>query len=133
MLTAVIDTNIFVNALLNGSCRPILEALIGKKFLLATSAPLLRELLEVCSRPKFRSRIPKEDREHLLAIIKEAAKIVSPKIKITACRDKDDNIILECAVASNAKIIVTTDPDLLALNPFRDISIILPHEFLARL
>lgn len=133
MLTVVIDTNIIINGLLKGSCRPILEALIEKKFCLATSKPLISEILDVCARPKFRNRIDKKDRERLLAIIKEAAKIVKPKIKINDCRDKDDNIILECAIASNAQIIITNDADLLVLNPYRNVSIILPEDFLKRL
>lgn len=133
MLTVVIDTNIIINGLLKGSCRPILEAFIEKRFCLVVSKSLVDEILEVCLRPKFCGRIDKNERENLLAIIKEAARIVKPKIKINDCRDKDDNIILECAVTSNANIIVTTDPDLLSLNPYRNISIILPEEFLKRL
>ncbi len=131
--TIVIDTNVIINALLKGSCRPIIEAIIKKRFCLALSKPLIEEIIEVSKRPKFRNRIDEEDRENLLAIIKEAAKIVTPKIKITDCRDKDDNIILECAIAGNAQIIISKDTDLLVLTPYRNIPIITPEELLKQL
>ena len=119
-----------INGLLKGSCRPILEAFLAKKFKLAVSKPLITEFLDVCGRSKFFHRIDKEEQQRLLAIIKEAAIIVKPNIKIHECRDKDDNIVLECAITSHAKIIVTKDNDLLILNPFRNVSIVRPEEFL---
>ena len=130
MLIAVIDTNILINGLLKGSCRSIPEAFLAKKFKLAVSKPLITELLDVCGRSKFFHRIDKEEQQRLLAIVKEAAIIVKPNIKIHECRDKDDNIVLECAITSHAKIIVTKDNDLLILNPFRNVSIVRPEEFL---
>ena len=50
--------------------------------------------------------------------------------RISDCRDPKDNIVLECAVAGGGDYIVTADPDLLILNPFRGIKIVPPHEFL---
>ncbi|MBI1870347.1 MAG: putative toxin-antitoxin system toxin component, PIN family [Chlamydiae bacterium] len=130
MVIAVIDTNIFINSLLKGSCRLIIQAFIAKRFRLATSKSLINEIVEVCAKRKFRERINKEDRETLIAIIKEAGEIVNPKIKITDCRDKDDNKVLECAIASKAQVIVTRDTDLLVLNPYKNVSIIPPEKFI---
>jgi len=48
-----------------------------------------------------------------------------------ACRDPKDNKFLELAVAGEATHIVTGDSDLLVLNPFRDIAVLTPSEFLA--
>ena len=39
-------------------------------------------------------------------------------------------MILELAVAGNADFIITGDQDLLVLNPFRDIKIVNPVDFL---
>jgi len=56
------------------------------------------------------------------------------------CRDPDDDVILDCAVAGNADMIVTGDKDLLALDPFtppmdsdRRIRIVRAREFLTML
>ena len=50
--------------------------------------------------------------------------------RVRACRDPKDDKILELAVNGNADYIVTGDDDLLAMNPFRDIEIVRPAEFL---
>lgn len=47
-----------------------------------------------------------------------------------ACRDPNDDMVLECAVAAGAQIILTGDKDLLALNPFRGNRIVTPADFL---
>lgn len=46
------------------------------------------------------------------------------------CRDVRGNHILEVAVIGQARVIVTGDEDLLALNLFRDIPIMRPASFL---
>lgn len=50
---------------------------------------------------------------------------------VRACRDPKDDKFLELAVNGRADLIVTGDRDLLDLNPFRDIPIIAPAEYLA--
>jgi putative PIN family toxin of toxin-antitoxin system len=50
-----------------------------------------------------------------------------------ACRDPNDDMILECAVLAGAEIVVTGDKDLLALNPFEKIQILTPRDFLSLL
>jgi len=46
------------------------------------------------------------------------------------CRDVKDNIYLELAIAAEARIIVSSDKDLLDLDPWRGIRIVRPSEFL---
>lgn len=48
-----------------------------------------------------------------------------------ACRDANDDMVLECAMVAGAEIIVSSDKDLLALHPFQGIRILTPAEFLA--
>jgi hypothetical protein len=57
---------------------------------------------------------------------------IEPKTEITECRDPKDNKFLELAAAGNAACIVTGDNDLLVLDPFRNIRIITPKEFLVQ-
>ncbi len=63
-------------------------------------------------------------------ILVRIGEFIEPKIEITECRDPKDNKFLELAVAGNADCIVTGDKDLLVLDPFRNIRIITPKEFL---
>ena len=52
---------------------------------------------------------------------------------IRTCRDAKDDKFLELAVSGKATHIISGDEDLLALNPFRDIPIITPRQFLESL
>jgi predicted nucleic acid-binding protein len=47
------------------------------------------------------------------------------------CRDPNDDMVLECAVAAGAQCVVSGDKDLLVLNPYNGIRIVSPAEFLA--
>jgi len=49
---------------------------------------------------------------------------------LRACRDPNDDMILECAVVSGAQVIITGDKDLLVLSPYRGTRILTPVEFL---
>jgi predicted nucleic acid-binding protein len=57
--------------------------------------------------------------------------LVTPTTDIQACRDPDDDRLLELAVDGRATHLVTGDADLLALHPFRGIPILTPADFLA--
>lgn len=49
---------------------------------------------------------------------------------VSACRDPDDNKVLECAERAGADLIVTGDKDLLVLSSHAGIKIITPAEYL---
>ncbi|MBE2183394.1 MAG: hypothetical protein IAE89_08200 [Anaerolineae bacterium] len=44
-------------------------------------------------------------------------------------RDPDDLIVLACALSGNADYVVSGDPDLLAIHPFKNIPIVSPTQF----
>jgi putative PIN family toxin of toxin-antitoxin system len=46
------------------------------------------------------------------------------------CRDPKDDMVIECAVLSGAKIIVSGDKDLLAVKDYEGILVLTPREFL---
>jgi predicted nucleic acid-binding protein len=48
------------------------------------------------------------------------------------CRDASDNFILTLALACRADAIVSSDQDLLVLNPWNGIPILTPAQFLAQ-
>jgi uncharacterized protein len=128
MIRAVLDTNILVSALIGkGPSRSILAAFKEKRFILVTSAELLAELLDVIGRPVF--GLSRSDQTEIIGLLGGNAHIVTPTIHVDDCRDAKDNIVLDCALAGRATHIVTGDKDLLALNPYRGISVVTPAVF----
>jgi predicted nucleic acid-binding protein len=63
---------------------------------------------------------------HLFAVQDADVMTVEP-----SCRDPNDNQFLALAVAAEADVIVSSDKDLLVLNPWRGIPIVTPAEFLS--
>lgn len=100
---------------------------------LLLSFSLLTELHEVLSRKKFLRYLDEEDVRRFIAALAREAEWIEVSIAINACRDAKDNKIIELAVSGRATHIVTGDSDLLALNPFRGISIVSPQAFLEQL
>ena len=137
MIRAVIDTNILVRSTIRpqGSVGPILGELRSGTYQLLYSDTLLNELVEVLGRPRLRTKYQIDDERirAVLDLVLLRGEPVFPSRKIDACRDPDDNAVLEVAVASGADMIVSGDKDLLVLHPFEGIPIVGPAEFLARL
>ena len=60
--------------------------------------------------------------------------MVEPSLEATsAVRDREDEHILACALGAKATVIVSGDNDLLVLDPFEEIRIVGPREFLVTL
>lgn len=91
----------------------------------------MEEFLKTIFKNKF-DRYFKDDlakRDFIISFI-SASTNIKIKYHIALCRDPKDNMYLELAISGNAGCIVTGDNDLLVLDPFRDIRIITPKEFL---
>lgn len=82
------------------------------------------------SRPKFDRYISIQDRQEFIRLLGRVAELVPSTYTIRACRDPQDDKILELAVNGRAEIIITGDRDLLALHPFQGIQILSPAAFL---
>ena len=135
-MRVVVDTDLLVRgAMSRGPRGAPLNRLGQPGFELIYSRQLLEELIEVLNRSKFRERYRVTDarRDALLASITRFGIRVEPNRAISVCRDPDDDKLLEAAVASQADAIVTTDHDLLALNPFEGIRIVTPLVLVAML
>ena len=52
-----------------------------------------------------------------------------PRDQVTDCRDPKDNKYLELALAAGAHFIVSSDDDLLVLDPWRGIRILRPVDY----
>lgn len=132
-MKAVLDTQVFVRALINPKSRSgLLLSTYYDRFQIVLSPEVIAEILEVIFRSKLLEKYQKLreiDPEQVIALLAEA-EIVEPKEKLTVCRDPDDDKFLECAVAGEASYIVSEDQDLLALRNFRGIRIVNTAAFL---
>lgn len=127
----VFDTNVLISALLFAESKPaqaFFFALRNGEVLV--SADVVSELDEVLGREKFRRYVTEEERERFLRSLLRETRLVEIREKFTACRDPKDDKFLELAVNGSADCIVSGDDDLLTLNPFRDVAILTPKDFL---
>ncbi|MEW5871084.1 MAG: putative toxin-antitoxin system toxin component, PIN family [Chloroflexota bacterium] len=130
MTRVILDTNVFVSAVLGHQVRPILVAWYNERFTLLISPVILSEYLQVLSRPKF--ALPAEVLESITAYLFRKAEFVQPLEKFQVIqKDPSDNIFLEAAVAGQADWIISGDKQhLLALKEFRQIPIVSPRQFI---
>ena len=127
----VFDTNVIVSADLFDDSVPAraLSLALDLGTLLMSEA-LIEELRTVLSRPRFDRYATPAEREEFLQDLMRETETVEITEAVQACRDPNDDKILELAVNGRADYIVTGDDDLLVMHPFRGISIVRPAEFL---
>ena len=130
MLKIVLDTNVYISALLFGGYpRHILRQVIEGKLELYVSDSILDEIADVLSRPKF--SYPTVLLHQFLTEIEAISELVAPIRQVNCIKnDPTDNRIIECAIAANASHIVTGDHHLLELKEFETIIIVSPSDFL---
>lgn len=136
-MRAVIDTGVFVSALIRrqGTIGAVLRALRDGKFTALYSTDTLVEIIDVLGREKFRVKyhILPDDITALVNLIRLRGELVIPTQSVTACRDPKDDKFLEVALTGEADCLVSGDADLLDMIVFKDIRILRPAAFLARL
>ena len=127
----VFDTNVLISALIRSDAPPALAFDRARMHcLLLSSNACLDELRTRLYKPKFARYFSRQEADMLLETYALSAEILPVTEEIVACRDPKDDKFLEIAVAGQAHCIISGDPDLLVLNPFRDIAIITPRDFL---
>ncbi|NEP46958.1 MAG: putative toxin-antitoxin system toxin component, PIN family [Okeania sp. SIO2H7] len=134
MLKVVLDTSVFVSAILsksdNAAPRRILNFWYGGEFVLIMTPQLLQELVGVLVRRK----IPDEEIEDLVAAIGSIALQIPGAYESTRLDeiDPDDNKFLAAAYEAKADYLVSLDNDLLFLKNFHGTQIRTPALFLDR-
>jgi putative PIN family toxin of toxin-antitoxin system len=132
MLTCVLDTNVYISAILfRGKPRQILESVLRGELRVFISEPIVEELRGVLRRPKFGFSV-----EAVQTIITEVlgfANFVQPSRQLdVVIEDPDDNRILECAIEAGAVYLITGDMHLLNLRNYRGVKVVNPDEFLEK-
>jgi putative PIN family toxin of toxin-antitoxin system len=113
---AVIDTNIWVSALLNpfGFPAKVRKAFEDGLFRAVVSEPILEELVGVLNRPRIKDKygLEAEEIRELLILLEERTEGVFLKGDLVLCRDPDDNFIIETAIKGQVQYLVTRDDDI---------------------
>jgi putative PIN family toxin of toxin-antitoxin system len=127
----VIDTNVFISALLNplGTPKKVINITVSQ-FTILQSEATYQELATRISKKKFDKYLEKDDRLDFLSSLKNRSLFVDIWHETRVCSDLDDNKFLELAVSGMAQYIITGDKELLILNTYQGIPIITPAEFL---
>ena len=134
-LRAVLDTNVVISALLfaRGRVSWLRSAVRTGAVVPVVSRVTVLELVRVLEYPKF--ALSRNDREELLADFLPFAEVFPgpvPSLGSAKCRDADDHVFLELAMAAGADAVVTGDADLLALAGNTEVPILAPAEFRSR-
>lgn len=127
----VLDTNILISAALrpDGPSRAVLDAIRSENGVLLFSNETFGELQTRILRPKFDHYVGRRGRLAYLAQIEAVSEWVSISGARLACRDPDDDKLLETAMVGWADCLITGDRDLLEMSPFREIPILPPAAF----
>jgi len=128
----VVDTNVLVSRLILPDSRPAQAVRRALDSTLLFSEATMNELADVLSRAKFDPYVTRRDREQFVRELCTLVEFVPIIQGVRDCPDPSDNKFLEVALNGRADLIITGDADLLALNPWREITIVTPGEFLKR-
>jgi len=134
-VVVVFDNNVVISAAMFWTSIPAQALLKARKnnYKILSSRFTLAELRTTIFNPKFDKYVSLSKRIGFCESYESVSHIIPISASILACRDPKDNMFLELAVSGNATCIITGDNDLLALNPYHEIKIISPKEFVEKL
>ena len=137
-MRVVLDANIVISATITpeGSSGRILGGWRARSFVLCTDERILAEVERTLSDEGLVSRyklLPETVAVVLSEIRAFATMPLNQTEPIHVVRDPKDNMVLECAVACEADLVVTNDDDLLALKGYEGIGIVSIRDFLRTL
>lgn len=133
----VLDTSTLVSAVLRKDSIPrqaLIKALSESE--VCASPATLAELEEVIARDKFDRYLELSARLDFVAMYRNKIRLyqvpeADEAALYTPCRDSRDNKFLALALACSANTLVSSDDDLLTLNPYGSILILTPKAYLA--
>ena len=127
----ILDTNVLISAALfhrSVSADALEKAL--DQFELVFTLATWDELAAVIMREKICRYLTPQAQHLYLAKLASMVEVIESHTQVTDCRDPKDNKFLALAIDAQAVGIVTGDKDLLALHPYRSLSICTPADFL---
>lgn len=131
-MRVVIDTNVLISGIFfGGPPAQILKAWHDGAVQFVVSKEILEEYYEVCERLSL--RYPDIEITQILVLIVQNSQVVNaPPLPEPVSSDSDDDKFLACAVASDTKVIISGDSDLLTVSGYENVQIMAPREFADR-
>ena len=128
----VIDSNVWISALVfGGNARAIFEYSIRNGVTISVSIELINEVRRIVFK-KFKS-FKSDLEDFILAINSKLDYVMLGSVLVEVCRDPNDNFVIETAVISKSKYIVSGDRDLLELKAYKGIKFVSPADFVRML
>lgn len=141
-MIAVLDSNVLVSAVLQPSGSPgrVVQALAVRRFIACTTDHLWSEFVNVMGRPRIQRLLAKrgpgaKEIDDILGDLKLLMDFV-PSVEPTTTwiqGDADDDWVVQCAVTSQADVIVSGDAHFQRAKPTLPVTIKTPSQFLADL
>lgn len=127
----VIDSNVWISALVyGGKPREIFEKVVANGWVIVVSEEIFTEIRRVLN-TKFKDFI--EDFEVFQSILRPyLIEVKLGSVKVSKCRDVDDNVVIETALIGDVVCIISGDKDLLDLKNYENVLIASPSDFLEK-
>jgi len=127
----VVDTNVFVSSFFGGNPRRIIDRWKEGRVTLCLSPPVVEEYFEVLKRLGLDGEKELEELAALFARGFNSLYTTETSSLPLVGTDPDDVKFLECAVAHEARIVISGDRGLLKVKRYMNIEILSPAEFLS--
>jgi uncharacterized protein len=131
-MRVVIDTNLFVSALINQNSRQRLNLVLEKMAIqILSDDALMAEVYEVINRPKFKKYVSQFEIDDFFKLIQERTiRIETHSIVLVSPDPKDDFLLVICLDGDADYLLTGNKIDLLDLVEFHKTKIITLTEFL---
>lgn len=128
-MKVVIDTNVFISSFFGGNPQEVIQLWRNQTVTLCLSDTVLDEYIEVLQRLELNEQLIAE----LVGLFSSQYNLLftkkTPSIKAVQ-QDPDDDKFVECAIALEARYIISGDKALLSLGNYQQNRIVTPAAFL---
>jgi uncharacterized protein len=125
----VIDSNVWISYFINERINYLTKWFLNESVEIFISDELIKEIVEVLQRPKFRSRKSKDDISDFINLLTNLGSNKKVRSIFKNSPDADDNFLFDLCIASQAKYLITSDKKLLNFHSGLELSIITFSEF----
>ena len=131
-LRAVIDTNVFIAALIKpgGTTAKAVEKATSE-FTVIRSADTISELEQKLATAKLQKYVQPEEVKVFLDALRNDTVLIDAVVSVRASRDPKDDKFIALAATGGADFFITEDKDLLVLEVYEATQIVTPLQFLA--
>lgn len=125
----VLDTNVFISGIFfGGPPSQILQSWRQSKTRIVLTEQILTEYQRIGE--ELSAKYPSVNIKQIIELFTVFGEFVEARgISETICDDPDDNKFIECAIASQIKLIVSGDKHLLNISGYKNIEVLKPREF----